>query len=94
MPQTEAYKVLRELRGEKAGCHWVSQDSFAIDRPDNEGVKLTVSAVGYRSGRIKQMLGVWVVIMKAKRRTAFEMGGKGVLFRAKSSMLLGLSKEI
>lgn len=71
MPQIETYKVLRELRGEKAGCHWVSQDSFATDRSDNEGVKLTVSAVGYGSGKIKQMFGVWVAIMGAKKRNSF-----------------------
>ena len=46
MPPIETHKVLRGLRGEKAGCHWVSQDSFATDRSDNEGVKLTVTAVG------------------------------------------------
>lgn len=71
MPPTETCKVLRGLKGEKAGCHWVSQDSFATDRSDNEGVKLIISAVGYRTGRIKQMLGVWVATTEAKKRNSF-----------------------
>lgn len=55
----------------KLAATWVSQDSFAIYRSDNEGIKLTVSTSRYRSGRIKYMLGVWVVIMEAKRKNSF-----------------------